>query len=87
MPAKRRLDKFRPLDEHQFAELVEGPGTCLLAGLGYCGPNSTAYWHLNANEQDSVRRRMRRDWQRIGHKILADNGRDVWALREFGEPQ
>lgn len=96
MPIKRRTMKRRDIDEMKLAELIEGPGTCLLAGAGYYlahhGPEAVAgeaggfFWELSPRGQEIVLNRMRADWERLHATIAAMAEGKTWAERQFGKP-
>lgn len=96
MPVKKRVAKSRDIDELKIAELIEGPGTCLLAGMGYYLPHNGPgaiegdaggfWWEITPAGQTVVLDRMQADWRRIGASIISKTEGDIWALREFGEP-
>lgn len=81
MPVKRRVAKSREIDELKISELIEGPGTCLLAGCGYYlphnGPGAVAgeaggfFWELSQTGQKIVLERMRDGWSRHGKAVMA----------------
>lgn len=96
MPIKRRVAKGRDMDELKISELIEGPGACLLAGCGYYLPHKGAgavageaggfFWELSPRGQQAVLERMRADWERMHHTIMATAEKEPWAAREFGIP-
>jgi hypothetical protein len=96
MPVKRRASKSRSIDDLQIQELQEGPGTCLLAGMGYYQPrfgpgaipgeSGGFFWELPADGQARILGRMRDDWERHRELVMAAwQGPGLpWAAREFG---
>lgn len=96
MPVKKRIAKGRDIDDFKLDELIEGPGTCLLAGGGYylphSGPGAVAgeaggfFWELSPRGQEIVLERMRADWERLYPTVLAMADAEPWAARQFGNP-
>ena len=96
MPIKRRTLKRRVFDELKLAELIDGPGTCLLAGYGYylahSGPEAVAgevggfFWELTPRGQEIVLERMRADWEQHHSTVSAMVEGKSWAERQFGKP-
>lgn len=94
MPVKKRTAKGRDLDWAKIEELIEGPGTCLLAGMGYYLPHNGAgavageaggfWWELSPRGQKIVLERMRADWRRLNRTIMAMTDQEPWAARQFG---
>jgi hypothetical protein len=55
------------IDDYKRQELVEGPGACLLAGVGYLPAQNAA----TPAEQDAAVEAARADWARYGADLLA----------------
>lgn len=97
MPVKKRVAKGREMDEAKLAELIDGPGSCLLAGMGYYLPHWGAgalagdaggfWWEITPAGREVVLERMRADWHRYGAAIMATATSEPWALRQFGQPE
>lgn len=92
MPIKKRVDKSRKLDSYKIDELHYGPGTCLLAGLGYHGPYHKGLRDADL-EQDSetILAEMNADWRRYSRTVMdAWHSRDEHALwcakQQHGDP-
>ena len=90
MPVKRRIEKSRSIDEWKMSELFHGPGTCLLAGLGYFRGHLGGYFHnITPEQQAEMIEAMRLDWEihhaRIMKEANAAGIKKPWALIEFGE--
>ena len=101
MPIKRRIAKGRDIDDLKLGELVEGPGSCLLAGAGYYlhpsgqwgvpsphGENAF-YWEASEAGQALILAAMRADWDRVGARLMADHHdpQSIWSFRKFGPPE
>lgn len=96
----RRARSWQPkLHNLKIEELWYGPGSCLLAGMGYW--HGDFFWHLSEEKQRAVVAEMRADWFRHREEVLdAWGNRDEhqvyiwrehhseqlrpWALEEFG---
>jgi len=88
MPVKRRIAKARPFEDEHIEDLMYGPGTCLLNGLGYLGPHGDGFWR---DKSDAVRsaviEAMRADWQRHSARVMAAwaarSDQDLYIAREY----
>lgn len=101
MPIKRRVNKGRDIDDLRLGELVEGPGSCLLAGAGYylhsdprfgfkspSGENAF-FWQASDEGKAIILAAMRADWDRVGAQLIAqhDDPQSIWSFRQFGPPE
>lgn len=84
MPVKRRNAKGRAqLDHEEMLDHFYGPGTALLAGLGYCWQvcGKSIWPHMNAKQRRQAVDLMRADWERHARAIRqAWDDRDAHAL-------
>lgn len=87
------------LDAHKIGELHHGPGTCLLAGLGYFmhpdlpgavrGSEIGFHWQLSDESKATVLAAMRADWTLHRETVLAEwtEEGEPWAQRHFDGEQ
>lgn len=89
MPAKRRREKSRSIDDYKLEELCHGPGKCLLAGLGYFRGEFGGYYHnIRPEQQAAMVEAMRLDWEIHHDRVMAAAAAagiaKPWALKKFG---
>ena len=92
MPVKKRMAKSRRMESGEIADLIYGPGTSMLAGLGYYRGEFGGYFHnLRTDQQATVIAAMQIDWSIHSERILAEAQAmgiaKPWALTQFGETQ
>jgi hypothetical protein len=90
MPIKRRIEKSRSIDNYKVEELLHGPGTGLLAGLGYSRRDfGGSYHNMKPDQQAAVIDAMRLDWEvhyeRVLKEAKAAGIAKPWASIQFGE--
>ena len=85
----RRKRSRADLDEHKLEQMIYGPDSCLLAGLGYTCPSTRNFFSKASEEgRTAILDDMRADWLLHHETILAAAAeREPWAMTEFGEPK
>lgn len=89
MPIKRRRNKSARLCEYRQEQLLRGPDSCLLAGVGYLESAAAGTFdRMSEAEQCCILSRMRDDWHRHGTELLAawQGTGESWAQQTFGVP-
>lgn len=91
MPVKQRIAKSRRMEAGDIEDMLHGPGTSMLAGVGYFRCEFGGYFHnLKPDQQAAVIDAMREDWAIHRDRIMAHAEAagiaEPWALREFGRP-
>jgi hypothetical protein len=85
----RRSRTQTGLDEYRRLDLVHGPMTNLLAGMGYGDMFLDGCNHWTEAQWAQVFAAMREDWRRHGPEILREMppGERPWAWWEFDAPE
>lgn len=91
MPVKQRRRKARAFDEYHREQLVCGPDSSLLAGVGYCEGTPAHFQFLSEADRAVVLAAMEADWKIHGPELMraqrADSSASLpWAAMQFGLP-
>lgn len=86
MAIKRRLSKAAGFNEYHRGQLINGPKSELLAGVGYLAIDQIGTFDgATAEQQATILGAMELDWQRHGRKLMAETSEPIWAKDQFGE--
>ena len=70
MPIKQRRGKARAFDEYHREQLIGGPDTSLLAGVGYLAGRMKWFRHMDDAERAEVLAEMEADWRIHGAELM-----------------
>lgn len=88
MPVKQRIRKGRALTEYHIEQLLCGPDSVLIAGVGYLAGQRAGWGFLSDAEQAEVLDAMQADWRIHGPEITPLSGDAMpWAAIQFGGEQ